>query len=70
MKTLLILIALLLVGCEPPPREQIQYSGRNIDQLYIKRVRKCEYVVHISSGKYGIAHAGDCSNPAHKEQPK
>jgi len=62
MKTLLILItALLLTGCYNRG-EKVEDTG-----AWILRVRDCEYVRVFDRA---IVHAGDCSNPKHKEQLK
>ena len=74
MKPLMILFALLCVGCEPPQTKQDatkrdashDWPNRNI---HIVSVRRCEYVLYENGylERPSIAHAGDCPNPKHGE---
>jgi len=70
MKSLLIIVTcLVLSGCvqREPSHKELHNDLSHVTKI---KVDNCQYVVFESYRSGGITHAGDCSNPAHKEQPK
>lgn len=67
MKPLMILIALLCVGCGEYKQRTDQEIWEN--NLYRVKYGACDYIVFAEYKKGGVCHAGDCPNPIHKEKP-
>ena len=68
MKPLMILIALLCVGCDN--RSSIEAMHTDLQSF---KYRGCEYLVYDErpyTSRFAFTHAGDCPNPKHGEGMK
>lgn len=72
MKTILIVICLVVVGCSPSPTPineggsvRETYSDKYGDYLEIATVRDCKYVLWYNGSGSDMEHYEGCTNPKH-----
>lgn len=67
MKTLILLLTLLVVGCESQQRGNVTEAGL-IGEIWTVEHEGCEYVVYKSGYAGGITHKGNCKNKEHESR--